>query len=75
MPKSITFNNQGVVLTNSEDSDLSLSGIFITPDYMAIPAGNTLQRPISPEAGMIRFNTEIAKIEGYTGENWANIEP
>lgn len=74
MPKSISFNNQGMVFTNSEDSELSLSGISITPDYMAIPAGNTLQRPVTPEPGMIRFNTEIAKIEGYDGTNWANIE-
>lgn len=75
MSKSIAFTNQGIVFTNSEDSELSLSGISITPDYMAIPSGNILQRPISPEPGMIRFNTQIGKLEGYDGSSWANIEP
>ena len=70
----LTTNEQGMVLSNLEDSELSLSGVSITPDYMAAPAGNTLQRPTIPESGMIRFNTDINKFEGYNGTNWILIQ-
>lgn len=73
MPKSISFSNQGVVLTNSEDSDLTIRGIDISSDQMTLPTGNTAQRPASPEIGMIRFNTETANVEGYMGTEWVNI--
>jgi hypothetical protein len=75
MAKTISITDQGVQLSNSEDSELSLFGVNITPDYMIIPSGNTLQRPDPAEAGMIRLNTDIAKLEGYDGTVWANIEP
>ena len=73
MPKSISFSNQGVQLSNSEDSELTIQGIDISSDYMALPSGNTAQRPAAPETGMIRFNTETANVEGYMGTEWVNI--
>ena len=75
MPKTISITDQGVQLTNSEDSELNLFGMTLSSNYMAIPSGNTLQRPNPAEAGMIRFNIDIAKLEGYDGTYWANIEP
>ena len=41
---------------------------------LTIPAGNTAQRPTSPIAGMIRFNTTTANVEGYNGNTWVNIQ-
>lgn len=38
-----------------------------------LPAGTTNQRPVSPVAGMIRFNTTNNNIEGYNGTAWINI--
>jgi hypothetical protein len=73
MPKSISFSNQGVQLSNSEDSELTIQGIDISSDYMTLPSGNTAQRPAAPEAGMMRFNTETANVEGYMGTEWVNI--
>ena len=73
MPKSISFSNQGVQLSNSEDSELTIQGIDISSDYMTLPSGNTAQRPAAPETGMIRFNTETANVEGYMGTEWINI--
>ena len=35
-----------------------------------IPSGNTAQRPGSPVAGMMRFNTQTNVFEGYNGSNW-----
>jgi hypothetical protein len=75
MPKTISATNEGIQLTNSEDSELSLFGLNITTDYITIPSGNTAQRPNSPEAGMIRLNTETGYLEGYEGTEWVNIEP
>jgi hypothetical protein len=33
--------------------------------YMGLPAGTTAQRPASPQAGAVRFNTEFGWIEWY----------
>jgi hypothetical protein len=49
--------------------------ITIGDSSIVIPSGNTLQRPQSPVVGMIRFNTETEKVEGYEGTEWVNIEP
>ena len=35
-----------------------------------LPAGTTAQRPVSPVAGMIRYNTTESKYECYTGSAW-----
>jgi len=37
-----------------------------------LPAGSTAQRPGSPAAGYIRYNTTTGKFEGY-GSSWGNI--
>lgn len=54
---------------------LTNGGINILSDTFVVPTGNTLQRPSDAAIGEIRFNTDFAKIEGYDGTNWANIEP
>ena len=66
---SVTIDGElGTITKNSITIDIEEGGLVI-------PSGNTLQRPQSPVIGMIRFNTETAKIEGYDGTYWANIEP
>ena len=35
-----------------------------------IPVGTTAQRPTSPAAGMLRFNTDTLKLEYYNGTSW-----
>ena len=40
---------------------------------LQLPAGNTAQRPSSPTAGMIRYNTSIQETEYYDGSNWRTI--
>ena len=66
---SFTIDAEAGTFTESNDT------ITIKDSAITIPAGNTAQRSQNPIAGMIRFNTDIAKIEGYDGTNWANIEP
>jgi hypothetical protein len=38
-----------------------------------VGAGTTAQRPASPQAGMIRFNTDLGSYEGYDGSEWSSI--
>jgi len=38
---------------------------FSTTTQIKIPTGTTAERPGSPSAGMIRYNTENAQFEGY----------
>lgn len=42
-------------------------------DYWKVPAGTTGQRPGSPVAGMIRYNSDLATFEGYSGSLWGAI--
>jgi hypothetical protein len=54
-------------------TSLTVSGNILMTGTGAIdlPAGTTAQRP-SPSTGMIRFNTDTAKFEGYDG-GWNSI--
>lgn len=38
-----------------------------------IPTGTTAQRPVTPEEGYIRRNSELGQWEGYDGAQWAGI--
>jgi hypothetical protein len=43
--------------------------------YIRVAVGTTAQRPASPQAGWIRFNTSRGCFEGYTGSQWVNMSP
>ncbi len=38
-----------------------------------VPVGTEAQRPATPEAGMIRFNSDADKYESYDGTNWGSL--
>jgi len=40
---------------------------------ISLPAGTTAQRPSSPQAGMIRYNTTLNETEYYDGSVWRNL--
>lgn len=40
---------------------------------LQLPTGNTSQRPGSPNAGYMRFNTETGSVEFYTGSTWESL--
>jgi hypothetical protein len=42
--------------------------------YFDLPTGTTAQRPASPIAGMIRYNTTLARFEYYNGSVWAIVD-
>jgi len=43
---------------------------FTNPGSIALPAGNTAQRPLSPTDGMIRYNTDTNELEAYINGGW-----
>jgi len=48
------------------------SGVFKinSTQALTLPIGSDAQRPLSPQSGMIRFNSTINQFEGYTGTAW-----
>lgn len=41
---------------------------------MTLPGGTTAERPVSPSAGMIRYNSTIGKTEVYQGGTWVTLD-
>jgi hypothetical protein len=48
---------------------------FQGTEGITIPVGNTAQRNATPQAGEIRYNTDLNVFEGYTGSAWGSIGP
>ena len=42
-------------------------------DALHVPTGTTGQRPSSPSAGMLRFNSTLGRFEGHNGSSFAEI--
>jgi hypothetical protein len=42
--------------------------------FVKLPAGTTAERPGSPTAGMIRYNTTVNRSEFYDGTKWVVLE-
>lgn len=49
--------------------DVTMSSV----GFVLIPKGTTAQRPVSPVAGEIRYNTDYNQFEGYANGAWGNI--
>lgn len=41
---------------------------------MLFPTGTTAQRPSEAQEGMVRFNSQTKRFEGYNGSEWINID-
>lgn len=50
-------------------TSLTVSGA-VDPNNVILPIGTTAQRPGSPDAGYMRFNTTFNAVEIYTGTDW-----
>jgi len=46
---------------------------FTSPYYFVPPSGTTAERPSSPPPGMLRFNTDIGRLEVWRNDHWATI--
>ena len=67
-------------ITSSTDTDIILSpsgtGIVSinSTQSLQIPTGTTGNRPNTPAAGMIRFNSDYGHYEGYNGTAWVVLD-
>jgi len=59
----------GAFTTLAASSDSS----FTSTGALAISKGTTAERPGSPTASMLRFNTQTTEFEGYNGTVWASV--
>ncbi len=48
-----------------------IKGGFMGTDAIWVPSGTTAQRPVSPQEGMVRFNTTLNTLEFYDGVTWS----
>lgn len=77
---SVRFENftvSGDTITN-DSGDFTInpaSGIFRVDGTgsIRIPTGTTGERPGTPTAGIMRFNTDDSVFEGYDGSNWITL--
>ena len=46
---------------------------FTSPYYFVPPSGTTAERPSDPSLGMLRFNTDIGRLEVWRNDHWATI--
>ena len=53
-----------------EDVSLGDDPILTGTGSVTVPTGTTAQRPGSPAAGMLRFNSDDTTFEGYDGSVW-----
>lgn len=40
---------------------------------ISVPYGNTATRPVNPDVGYVRFNTDYSALENYTGNVWFKV--
>jgi hypothetical protein len=60
------FNIAGERMRIDSSGDITMSGT----GSVKIPSGTTAQRPSSPTAGMVRYNTTEDYVEYYNGNAW-----
>ena len=67
--------NIGAGKTLAVAGTASVSGTFTmsATDAIKIASGTTAQRPGSPAAGQLRYNTTLGKFEGYNGTAWSSV--
>jgi hypothetical protein len=63
----------GTGATTAAAAKVALQVVTGATGSAVIPAGTEAQRNGSPAAGNFRFNTDVAKFEGYNGTGWGSI--
>jgi len=67
----------GSTVISLGSSSTSLAGLNIVAatgtSHWTLPVGTTAQRPASPSAGMVRYNSTQFTFEGYSSGSWASL--
>ena len=72
-PGNITSTFYGNVYTDYIASNTANVISIASTSALGLPIGDTLARPTSPSAGLIRYNNEIGSIEVYNGASWVSL--
>lgn len=62
-----TGSTAGLTINASQQVTLNTTGAA------TIPSGTTAQRPATPINGMVRYNTDSNRFEGYINDAWITI--
>ena len=62
-----TISSPGNIYLNAQNTGIVH---IVGTDALSIPAGNSSARPLNPELGYIRFNTDSETLEYWTGTEW-----
>jgi hypothetical protein len=72
----LRINNHMSKTIRTTDGEINLGTTKITEGATSsihIPTGSTAQRPTAPTSGTLRYNTDLAKFEGYNGVSWVSL--
>ena len=73
---SVEFSQLGALLvspTITGDLTVTGNGTFQGTGYVLVAKGTTAQRPASPVAGEMRYNTDTNQFEGYANGVWGQL--
>ena len=67
-------NILGVTAGGTEVTQFTPSGVtkFVGSGAIDLPVGTSAQRPLADQ-GMLRFNSELVRFEGYNGTAWTSV--
>jgi cytoskeletal protein CcmA (bactofilin family) len=71
-----TFSINDTTITTTGDFNIDPGSEIVNINAtgaIKLPTGTTLDRP-TEATGQIRFNTDLARFEGYNGTNWINLK-
>jgi len=72
----VTFTDADKIVRSIDSGDAAeVDGeiAFSSTGNLEIPTGTTLQRPSTPDAGSIRYNTDLEYFEGFDGAAWSGL--
>jgi hypothetical protein len=74
---SLDVNGNSIVSVSNGNITLAPNGTgevdIDSTTAIIVPVGTEAQRPATPEAGMIRFNSDTDKYESYDGTDWGSL--
>jgi hypothetical protein len=69
----IQVSEGGTGSTTAAAAKVALEVVTGATGSTRIPSGTEAQRDGSPSAGFFRFNSDVAKFEGYNGTAWGSV--
>lgn len=79
IPRSITGTASEIDVANGDGASnpptIGLADNPVLPGAagVTLPTGNTAARPALPANGLLRYNSQTSRFEGYQGGNWSNF--